>query len=39
VERAPQVWAAGADLIAVVAAVFSAPDSAEASRALLASRP
>jgi thiamine-phosphate diphosphorylase len=39
VERAGQVWPAGADLIAVVSAVFSAPDSGQATRALSASAP
>ena len=38
-QRAGQVWTAGADLIAVVSAVFSAPDAAEAVRALAASAP
>jgi thiamine-phosphate pyrophosphorylase len=37
-ERAPAVWEAGADLIAVVAAVFAAPDPRAAVRALLASK-
>ena len=39
VERAPEVWSAGADLLAVVTAVFGAPDPVAASRALIASRP
>jgi thiamine-phosphate pyrophosphorylase len=34
-QRAPAVCAAGADLVAVVSAVFSAPDSARAARELL----
>lgn len=37
-ERAPVVWQAGADLLAVVSAVFSAVDPAEAARSLLDSR-
>ena len=37
-ERAPVAWQNGADLIAVVSAVFSAVDPAAATRALLASR-
>lgn len=39
VERAPEVWAAGADLLAVVSAVFDAPDPAAAVSALLDSKP
>ena len=39
VERAPAVWQAGADLVAVVSAVFSADDPAWATHALLASKP
>jgi thiamine-phosphate pyrophosphorylase len=38
-ERAPEVWAAGADLLAVVSAVFGAPDTAAAVGQLLASAP
>jgi thiamine-phosphate pyrophosphorylase len=39
VDNAPAVWAAGADLVAVVSAVFSADDPAAATQALLASKP
>jgi thiamine-phosphate pyrophosphorylase len=39
VGRAPEVWAAGADLVAVVSAVFGAPDPAVAVGQLLRSRP
>ena len=39
VERAPDVWRAGADLIAVVTAVFSSSEPGAAARALLASAP
>lgn len=39
VERAPAVWQAGADLLAVVSAVFSAADPAAVVEALLESRP
>ena len=37
-DRAGEVWSAGADLLAVVSAVFGAPDSGAAARALLQSR-
>lgn len=37
IERTPEVWAAGADLVAVVSAVFGAADPAAATRALLQS--
>jgi thiamine-phosphate diphosphorylase len=39
VDRAPAVWAAGADLLAVVSAVFGAADPARAVIDLLSSRP
>jgi thiamine-phosphate pyrophosphorylase len=38
-ERTAEVWSAGADLLAVVGAVFSADDPAAATRALLESKP
>jgi thiamine-phosphate diphosphorylase len=38
-QNAAAVWSAGADLIAVVSAVFSANDPAAATQALLSSRP
>jgi thiamine-phosphate pyrophosphorylase len=39
VDNAPAVWVAGADLVAVVSAVFSADDPAAATLALLGSKP
>ena len=39
VEHAPDVWRAGADLIAVVTAVFSSSEPGAAARAFLASAP
>jgi thiamine-phosphate diphosphorylase len=38
-ERTAEVWSAGADLLAVVGAIFSADDPTAATRALLASKP
>ena len=38
-ERAPDVWSAGADLIAVVTAVFASSDPGAAARELLRSSP